>query len=251
MAAFHVDPPDDQADFYGPYEDEKVLINTIASILLQLHDDEDASQLWRPIMELAPKSRFWGMTFISDLSLPCLERPDRVPQLKRVWREMLDFAFQSPAWLAQPTWDHRELRELWCDLLRVESNYWSEDDPPTVNLLRFLSPYLERWARVSLQDGSNSIALIQLLLSKAAAFLRCDGLLWLSRGVPVNEAWEWEDKGIQDGLVSLLVLIAEKHGSELRSRADVYAAFLAFATRLAALQNGVAVELFHRINQQA
>jgi hypothetical protein len=223
MTAFRADVPDDQADFYGPYEDEKVLVRTIASILLQLADAEDALQFWHPIMELAPKSRFWGMSFVSALSLPCLEHPDRVPKLKRVWRE----------------------------LLRVESNFWSEDDPPTVDLLHFLSPYLERWANISLRDGDNSLALIHLLRSKAAPFLRCDGLLWLGKGIPVDQEWEWENREIQDAFAGLLVLLAEKHGPELKSRTDVHATFLAFATRLAALQNSVAVELLVRMNRQA
>jgi hypothetical protein len=251
MAAFRVDIPDDQADFYGPYEDEKMLIKTVASILLQLHDDEDASQLWRPIMELAPKSRFWGSWFLTDLFTESIEKPDLCPRLKRVWREMLDFAFQSPAWIAKPTWERRDLPELWRDLLKVESNFWSADDAETVGLLRFVSPFLERWAAYSLTNRENAVAVMSLLRSKAAGFLRCQGLLWLSKGLPVDETWEWKDETVQNSLAGLLVMLAENHGPELKNREDVRAAFLAFATRLAAQQHGVAVELLQRISRQS
>jgi hypothetical protein len=249
MAAFRVNVPDDQADFYGPYKPEKELIKTIASLLLQLGDDEDARQFWQPIIDLAPKSRLWGMSFISDLTLPCFENPALVPKLRRVWGEMLDFAFQSPAWLVKQTWGNRGLSELWRDLLRVEFTFWSGDDAPTVILLRFLAPYLERWALLSLHDSRNAVALIELLRVNAATFLRCDALLWLGKTIPVNEEWEWDDKEFQDDLGGFLALLADRHGTELRSRPEAYATFLAFATRLAAMQHGLAVELLQRMNR--
>jgi hypothetical protein len=247
MTAFRGENPDKDR-YWGPYEDEKVLIKTLVLLLLQLEDNQDARQLWQPIMELAPRSHLWGSWFFTQLFTETIDRPERHSRLKRIWGELLDFAFTSPAWAPKGSWEWRDSPELWRSLLRIESNFWSVNDEPTVELLKFVRPYLERWAEHSLKNRNDAVAFMGMLKSEAAGFLRCEGLIWLSRAMPVDEEWEWEDEGIQNTLAGLLVVLADKHSVEMSSREDVRNAFLAFATRLAAQQHGVAVELLQRIS---
>ena len=135
---------------------------------------------------------------------------------------------------------------MWHHLLGmdwVERSVWTAE---RARLLASAKPHLERWTKRYLCYDHEVRPFIYLLETDAAISLRIDGLVWLDSCARSDAKWNWYRSETWDAVAGFLRLIFEKHWSDVRSSPVIQKAFMALATKLASLQNPLAMEMLQR-----
>jgi hypothetical protein len=81
----------------------------------------------------------------------------------------------------------------------------------------------------------------------AADGIRLDGVLWLEKKSAETDEEYWKEYNIQDVVGEVLDKCWTHHRAQLRNRVEYFDAFKNLLTRLASLQNSLALQIQRRI----
>jgi hypothetical protein len=105
----------------------------------------------------------------------------------------------------------------------------------------------ERWAHSYLEEPMSALQFAGFLRLPAADGIRLQGVAWIEeKSAPADEEY-WKEDNLQDIVAEVLDKCWADQRGPLRAKSEYFEAFKRLLSRLAALQNRLALEIQHRI----
>jgi hypothetical protein len=221
------------------------VIKRIIPLILQLHLAENPRDFWEPILSLGRRAKFLVTRFLDKWLIYGLQSEPASEAFFRVWRRMIEFVFSSPHWSRHSFY----LEEAQYNLMGFGDSIiflelWKETQNPTIGKMRDL---YQLWASEHLNNSRCAVKFMIFLKQPAAEEILLDGLIWLEQGTNRANQWFWQERNIQDCLVSLLEQSWRCHEPKIRQRQETFNAFKNLLKKLADFQNPLALEIQQRI----
>jgi hypothetical protein len=239
----------DDDDSHGtPYPWDRWVFHRVATLILDMTLNEQSQVYWEKILSIGPTGHYW----IEDFFLSWFRRGLAAgsPQsFVREWRTMAERAFTLPQWNLEERKHWYDHQRVWWYLLGINQhlvNCWGKEQQV---LITGMKDIYERWANSNLEEPMNALQFAAFLRLPATDGIRLDGILWLDRHSPQTDKEYWAEHNIQDIVAEVLDKCWTNHRSQLRRKAEHFAAFKNLLTTLAAFQNPLALELQRRIAQ--
>lgn len=239
---------DDDIDDYGsmqdrwPYKDEERLLERAAKIVAALPADSSHRKLWEPIYSLGARAEHWIDRFNSAWFIASAGGDNIQEAFADQWAELLEFATTSSTWNPD-TGRQRAHGEMIKELLGMRglgASFWRAELQGAVEHVR---KHHETWARKRITNPWNAKEYLYFLSYPAATGLRISGLMMLNELVPMDNQYFWRDDKITRAISHFLQTLLSSNFTELAADSKSRRAFLAFATKLAALQDPLGIEL--------
>ena len=232
----------DNQEHRYPNDDERWLIDRIASAIGSMTAQEGQSVLWETLLGLTPNAHHWSRLFLdsfykanlnknplpasfSELTIHFVETALNVPKPahEEVWRALFGISyFARKLWQVQ----HSELA----------SKLW---------------PHMAEWIS---QDrvSPNHLKAVTLWLKMAATnAFRTTALLTLHDAIVGQDSWwpKHDRKDAEDAIADLLQYVWNKENAAIRGSEEILSAFLQLLKWLSDHQNVLGLELQRRIGR--
>jgi len=221
------------------------VITRLASLILEMNNDENPELFWKRILDLGAPGHYWVEDFLRQwfsigLNYNLTSESDIF--ISR-WRQMISYAFSSPHWDFQKGGRWYRLEELWSMImgLRGVSYCWTEDRK---DVAMAMLPDFERWASAFAERPGCIIYLSSFLLRSAAKPLLLKGLVWVDNAREKSGTSFWTERDMQDSVSSLLSYAVQTNETALRGDNLAFSSFKRLLQELANRQDAVAMELY-------
>lgn len=227
-----------------PEEDERWVLEKVASVVVQLRSDENSEQLWAPIVDLHSEAHDWPEVFLSALHR-CALSPEQTPATYGpLVRRIASRAFSDVEGVRR--WPRHE--EVWDALLGLDwhvSDRWAGRHAGHVAAIRDV---FSLWMEKAPQEGRRLGGFARWLSGAAAAAIRLDTLHWfLGRLQALEERSVSQGEYVEDDLAKLLNVVWDQDQNRLRSTTESFGAFGGLLAWLVVRQNALGLELQGRI----
>jgi hypothetical protein len=221
------------------YMKEGDLLHQIARTVGQMRPEESPERVFTQILRLGPSASSLVKSFLSGWFFACLGGEVTPPRFHQVWQAMIEYAWQSPTWAAGSGRSGYESREMWRELMGLDSGYrafWKEEHAAVVDSLK---PFFERWAQFDLHSRESALAFVSFLRTPAGRALRSDALVWLSAASRQSHRF-WQEGALPDAIARLLAEVLTDE-AELRKNSESFESFKDLLGQLCRLQNVLAL----------
>jgi len=207
--------------------------------------ENEARELWEPVLVHGPEAHYALQHFISGLFLRLSKGGDPYA-FERVWREMAEYGLAAK-WEKRRQWYYGE--RLICDLL----GFGNEDALLRLSpgaALRMRDIY-ERWAEFHLERDEECIKRFSYFLTtEFGASLRLDGLRWIATMLKAHNPTDyWYRNGMGDDLIELVNTSLNQNAQALVNDSQARDALVEIAAVLAARNIPAALALQERIKR--
>jgi len=216
------------------------------SKLLAIVPTEEAATIWKPVLELGVEGHYAIEHFIDGWFLEISRSKDFI-SLKRVWREMIEFALSSANWSPKRSWYKGE--QMFRHLLGINTEILVKMEGAQQAVLEKKDLY-KKWAENHLsQDEDNIASLAYFLSSNVGVPIRLDGLLWIKEALMPPHQTYWRRESTGSSLIQLLDIIVNQESQRISSNSALLDALLNVSAYLAARQVPLALALQERIRK--
>lgn len=238
---------DDDGEYSLPDRLGYEVVNTLAR-MTGYAPAEEATKLWRSLLELGPKGYHAVDYFLGLWFLHPGRGVDRAHFVQQ-WRQMAEFVLKARVWNGKKLWYRRE------HSLRQVLGFGS--DRSIVHLdgaqaaVSSLWDLYESWAEEHLAvDEDNITGFAQFLASDAARDIRLRGCILMANHIASpGEKPYWRADRAGAALVDLVEAVLAKHADEVKAKPLVRDAVLKMVAALAAKNTSGALVLQERIRE--
>ncbi len=231
-------------DHQYPEEDEQWVLDHVAAVVLQLRPDENAEQLWAPIIDLHSEAHDWPEVFLNALHARGLSAEQTPATYGPLVGQMAHRAFSDVE--GAERWPRYE--EVWDALLGVDSyvgTFWAERHAEHVVAIWHV---VDLWMKKAPQDGWRLQKFTRWLSNSAAAAIRLRALPWLLSLLQADEERRvHRDEEAEDDVAKLLNVVWAQDQNRLRAAPESFAAFRGLLVWLVGRQNTLGLELQGRL----
>lgn len=227
-----------------PDEDERWVIERVAAAVLQLRPNENAAQLWTPIVDLHSGAYSWPETFLNALHRCALSAEQTPATYGSLVRQIVLRACADGAGGRRWPWNG----EVWDALLGFDwlvDGLWADRHAGHVVAIRDV---IFHWMENAPQEGRRLGRFARWLSTPAAAPIRLDTLSWFRGRLQADVGHSyWRDEHTENDLAKLLNAVWDQDQHRLHSAPDAFAAFRGLLAWLVERQNARGLELQGRI----
>ena len=225
------------------FEWDNWILSNVAACVFDVPSDEQARQLWGPLLALGAAGHGWIDRFFFHWFQMGLTPPTAPTVFVARWRQMIEYALGAPNWkLGAGSQDYR-LDEIWRLIMGLgdfQSDLWTEEKHDLVKSMRDL---YERWPQYGCYGRLSAIGLARFLRRPATQDLVADGTQWIHGIVTFRKELLPSERGVQDEIAKLLDHVWSGHSASLRQNNSFRTSFLELLSDLVELQHPIAMEL--------
>lgn len=243
---------DERGEISGtPSDWDRWIFEQMAIQILELEDNENPDELWRPILELGAEGHYWVDDFLMEYFIKGIGYETVSNNFIKRWKQILEYALASEKWSTSRGrfWFYKN--KLWCELLGMNyiiAELWKDDKE---SIITDMKAYYERWARDLLNDPESAVFFIYFLKRPASRNLLPDALVWLNNASDkVGEAF-FTDRhhDVQTPLADLLELSWKRYKIAIKGNPASYEAYMNLLRKLVDLQNPQAIEIQQNLHR--
>lgn len=191
-----------------PYDYDRWIFDKAVRIICELDSPDEQKAFWQPVLNLGSPAHYWIKDFLSSWFFLLFQEKNIDHDIfVQVWKDVLDFAFDSPKWDCRNFERPYRVMELWRHLVGLDAmviRIWH--DKKHAPIIKQIRNHYKQWARLNLVSEDSAETLILFLRKPAADDIRLDGLLWLGDAASQldNHFWHDPENKIRDSLSELL-----------------------------------------------
>ena len=224
------------------------LLPQIAKFVVRLKNSEDASRLWKPIMELGPSAHYFIEYFLSWFFLFGFGK-DYDEGFITVWKDILEYFNSSKLWyLNKTTMQGHHIYEVWQYLLGINPRVHFSYNERHQKTIKEMADYYQQWAKDNLAlDTYATMYFSELLRKPVANLIRLEAIIWIKDAANKASEWWWKEEGLLGSLAELLSISWEEHKMELAKNKNIDMGFKELLQLLVNKQHPVAIDLQARL----
>jgi len=237
----------DDDDRHGtPYPWDRWVFNRTAGLILEMRLSEHPQAYWEKILFIGPPGHYW----IEEFFLSWFRRglgSEVSESFVREWRKMAERAFTLPQWDVKQRKHLYDHQRIWWHLFGMSQHFvncWGKNHE---RIVEGMKDVYERWANTYLEEPMSALQFAGFLRLPAANGIRLQGVAWIERKSAEADEEYWKEDDLQDIVAEVLDKCWASQHAQLRSKSEYFDAFKRLLSRLAALQNRLALEVQHRI----
>lgn len=176
-------PEDSDKELEGsPSEEETWVMRQLAHALLEMDEDDDPADLWRPLLEQGSPAQRWLDSFVSEFIWAGMTESPDSSAFVRQWRSMIEWALTSDKWSHSSDRPRWQVDDLWGDLLGFGNLYglWAAHEE-YASLVGQVGDLHARWAASHLACWRSRERVVGFLRQPIAQELLPGALLWLAQ----------------------------------------------------------------------
>jgi hypothetical protein len=223
-----------------PGEVEHAAFDFSNRILLELKASEGPSNYWKPVLEIGPRGRHWTEAFLSSFLCVGLRPENPSRRFVELWIEMIEFCFESPAWIGGRSHFNRDSWEHLFGWDRVVSNHWIDNRRDIVNRLK---DYYWKWLQDVAGDADNLLAFLYFLQQPPARDIVLDACTRLDPLLTNADSYFWRRGHQREAVLSFVSFLWKNHWERLKISPEPLAVFRNLVAQLAAQQEPLALEI--------
>jgi len=223
LRSLEPDRREEPRDARFPFDSERLILEKIASLVLEMHEGEHPEQFWKPILELGAPGQHWIGAFLGAWFRLDLPNNGARTSFLRTWRGMFEHAHASPAWTLEAHDVEENSRQLMgLDWLTTSFDNWGAEKKAVVSAI---ADAYEQWARDHLHEPQSAVLFSAFLARPGAEPLILSGLSWLKSAAERcgDDFWARDDMTKQ--LVVLLDRCVRMYMREIDEEPSALSAF--------------------------
>ncbi len=226
-----------------PWEYDRWISERIAVAVSQMTPDEQPEQLWRPILDLGAPAHCWVSSFLSAWFIYGARTAPSPGVFTDRWREIIDYALQSPQWSQHNSRLSFRLADLMTELMGLSWHGGSIGEPEYTDAIAKLRPQFQAFSQRWLSVPRVAAHFATFLTRPAARVILCDGIRWLHAAVSNYDHYDWRDDGLEENLVEALRMCWTRETHEVQHEPSMQQAFRGLLGLLIQRQNAAAFQL--------
>lgn len=231
-----------------PYDYDYWILQTIANVILQMRQNENAKRYWEPILALGPRAEHWVERFLSHWFMD-RRKSENIDDFIYHWKSMLSYCFSTKIWSNQKHFSYHSPKLL-SNLLGFASfggSLWEEDDG---GIIHAMQEYFINAIPHIFRDSTSAARMIAWLSTKSAYHIRVEVLESISLSVNEQRDHWWQEDRLPTALARYLTTLWDEHRRDLQSSDSIRKAFEGLLHRVASLHEPLALELEIRITSR-
>ena len=229
-----------------PSDFDDWVLQLVARTIPCLTAEEHPEELWRSILERGAPAHHWVERFFWHWFTNGLAVTQSVAEFVRIWRAMISYALQSPAWDPTLTVGHELdgiVVELLCFDPRWNSLVQNETNAAAVGALEdMFERAFQRWGAMPKITNGFSMFAIQAGAKK----LLLPGIRWISTAANSFDTYDWK-YGLEENVTEFMRLSWQRESPRISNDPTVREPFLSVLAILASRGGHAAIALRDRI----
>lgn len=229
---------------HGPiYEFDQWLFQVLSEVLCADISPSVAEGFWRPILATGMVAQDWIEAFLMEFFRTGLGQGTDRNRFARIWKQMIAYAFTSPAWGAKRDHNWYERENLWSTLMGLRYGAQTLGLAEHRALIEEVAPEYQRWASTWLGHSSSAVSFAYFLASESGRVLLPMGLPELAKAMGSFNDYEWRRERVTDALSAAVRMAWRSRREDLRTNREFWEAFQAILNALCTRLDSVALQI--------
>ncbi len=211
-------------DYNYPNDWEYWVFDTIALFILRVNESEITKKYWMPIMSLDSEAHHYISGFLHSLFAYGLNEMFINNSFQKTWYQILQFAFGA-ANLQYSKGRSYDLDDIWCALIGIDDNSYTQWEEKHAEFLTNSYPYLGKWCQNQLKRTKCMFRCLKFLLKLPANKFSFDILSFVNINIRSIEDNYTDARQIDSELSSVLHHLWNKNREFIKNNKDVYNCF--------------------------